>query len=202
MFCFDNLGCWGAWARQCAPSAEQWNNATATMGLKHGGQRVKPDAVRVQEAIPQAAGRDLGIRVLFLLQVEGRQSTIRHPTIQQQVKVLAHRATFRVRQSVVRLLGLAILHQARQMHPARHQVRRVRERQPRLHQAIRVVCFQLRVFQVHLRHLMLERRMPQDHQGLHFRRRKCHRSRRWAHHSQQACRPTQVHRACRVKRQM
>jgi hypothetical protein len=61
MCCFANLGCWGAWARRCDPSAERWNNTTATSNPRRDGQRVKRGAVQVQEAIRQAAERDPGI---------------------------------------------------------------------------------------------------------------------------------------------
>jgi hypothetical protein len=90
MFCFAKLGCRGAWARPCDPSAERWNNTTVTSNPKRDGRRVKPDAVQALGAIRQAAEHAPGIRVLLLRRVEGHQSTIRHPTIRQQVKVQAH----------------------------------------------------------------------------------------------------------------
>ena len=141
MCCFANLGCWGAWARRCDPSAERWNNTTATTSLKRGGQPVKPDVAQVLGATRQAAERDPGIQALLLRRVEERQ-------------LAGHRrAMLRARRAVARVLLPAILHQARQMRPARHQVRRVRERQLWRHRALqlRVVCLHFRVFQTHLR---------------------------------------------------
>lgn len=200
MFCFGNLGCWGAWARRCEPSVEQWSNTTATNSLKRGGQRVKQDAVQVLEAMRQAEERDPGIPVLLLLLEVVRRLTILH-----QVKLLAHRAARQVHRVAARVLRQVTLHRAGGVLRAHRRVRQVRKRQLRQHRILqlRVLRSHLRMFQAHLHQLAIERKMSQDRQGQRFRRRKHLRSRQWAYRSRhQACRQVQVAPPCRARRQM